>query len=132
MATILESITWSAEGENLKKHLGISGTAEDTRLQDWLEEAAEACHEELEGKNFVDAAGEDAPVPKSCRMGVFMYVKAMRDRWARSAGVTETKSATRGEKSSDEVDGELAMKMALPHLRRHVDDVTKLGSVSNG
>lgn len=79
--TVSAVITWADKEVALKAYLGISGTAEDTNLQLWLEASAEMADQYLE-RTFTYTAPEvpaDA-VPKNVEIGCYEFCKFIRER----------------------------------------------------
>jgi hypothetical protein len=96
-------MSWSNldDRRDLRVYLGIKpeDDSEDAVLQPWFESAITKGDLYLENP-FTDDLGADLPFPEPVRVGVWEYVKALRERHDSQAGVVSVKtgqlSETRG------------------------------------
>lgn len=116
MTTLAEYVTWATFESKLKTYLGVTGTAEDTQLEWYLEISAEMGDHYL-GREFLDSAGGDIDPPQNTVIGCFAYVKGIRDFQRHDGAVTEKKTASLTEKYGNIAkDGgqDLALRQARP------------------
>lgn len=133
MATAVDTYTFAAEGAALKLYLGITGTAEDTNLELWLDAAARKCDNLLKGEDFVDEDDVDIPHPAGIRLGVYEWVRAFR-QWFKTNRQADTTQKTTGPLRetfrADQVGVTLATSAAAHHWLDESDDISLWGSVA--
>ncbi len=95
MANIAATMSFATQGDRfaLKDYLGIApeDTGEDGRLEPWFNSAILTGDLYLENP-FTDDLGVDLPFPDTVRVGVWEYVKALRERYDSQAGLTSVKT----------------------------------------
>jgi hypothetical protein len=80
----------------LRDYLGADAT-EDTRLVAWYGAAIDWCDQKLSSRDFVDSAGADVNPPDACVIGVYEFVRVLRDYASREGGVKKVKTGAREE-----------------------------------
>lgn len=90
MTTVADSVSWDTHEDELKSYLGVSGSAEDTRLESLLRLAV------AQADLFIDGDLEDYDdAPQLVVDGVFEFVRLTREEdelAARTAGTTSVKT----------------------------------------
>lgn len=111
----------------LTGYLG-SASGEDDRIVLWFAAAIEAADNYM-AADFVDADDVDIDPPTETVIGVYEYVKALREYYPRGAGVAEVKTASLGEKYRDQVGAMAAYHAAIPYWKPWKTDLTTAGSI---
>ena len=104
MSTIASLMTWAACEAELKTALGISGSAEDGRLQLWLAAFAEQADSYVDGTSFTT-------LPTPVRLAVYSAVETFRARH-RSSGLSSASTAQLSENYAEAFAADAAFKSA--------------------
>lgn len=131
MATVVDTYSWGDQDDRhaLKAYLEIQpeDTTEDSMLEPWYTEALRKADEWLD-EPFVDSLGVDVPHPPGIIVGVWEYVKAMRDRYGNRSGAKSVKTGQLSETYGDGgYSGAAALKAAMKHWWPHKRDITVAG-----
>jgi hypothetical protein len=114
----------------LRNYLGAA-VSEDTLLTSWYSAAIGWCNQKLSERDFVDSDGLDEDPPDTVVMGVYEFVRVMRDYSRRpGAGIKKTKTGAREEEYGDNGMGviNVAGQASWPFLEPYCEDVTLFAS----
>lgn len=114
----------------IRVYLGAAAS-EDPILLAWYSAAVDWVSQKLSERDFVDSDGVDIQPPDACTIGVYEFVRFMRDYNARPAvGVKKVKTGAREEEYGDA--GVNAMigagQAAWPYIEPYVEDPTLFAS----
>lgn len=119
MANIAGNMAWDVDNpgdiHDLKAYLGIdkADLSEDARLRAWFLSAIEKGDKYLD-ESYTDSAGADLPLPETVRVGVWEFVKAIREGYLREAGIRSAKTDRMAESyAKDGFGGMIGLKAAL-------------------
>ncbi len=107
-----------------KTYVG-SADSEDAIISAWYTIAIEWCDNKMSSRDFVDSDGADLPPPAGTIIGVYEYVRAMRDVTGRGGGqgVTKIKTGDREEEYGGDGmigSGQSAGQAAWSHIEPYV------------
>jgi hypothetical protein len=114
----------------LRNYLGAAAS-EDTLLTSWYSAAIVWCNQKLSERDFVDSDGLDEDPPDTVVMGVYEFVRVMRDYSKRpGAGIKKTKTGAREEEYGDNGMNVTmqAGAAAWPYIEPYCEDVTLFAS----
>ncbi len=137
MANIAGNISWGVVTDHpdrlaLKAHLRIApeDKSEDANLEKWLNTAIQQLDIWLDNP-FVDDAGDDVALPEAVCLGVFEYVKVLRERYPKQAGTTSVKTGQLAETyGKGGKSGALALASALAQMPGHKISMLLAGTAS--
>ena len=86
MANLANTYSWTADQADVKEYLGIVGTDEDMVLELLYSSAIELGDQYL-GNPFTTDEGTDVVHPVSIRLGLYEFVKNMREHKAYKPGI---------------------------------------------
>ena len=131
MASLAETMDWASEDDqrDLRRYLGLApeDKSEDRSLEPWFRLAV------LQGdlwlaNDFKDAAGIDLGLPESVRVGVWEFVKSLRERSRKISGVKSVKTAQLAESYADQgISGLAGLAAAIPYWQPYKTDLTTAG-----
>lgn len=110
-------------------YLGEDKTS--VKLRAWYATAIDWCNEKMSNRDFVDSAGVDEDPPDAVVLGVYEFVRVMRDLAARPAtGIKKTKTGAREEEYGDAGMGStwIAGQAAWPYIEPYCEDPTLFAS----
>jgi hypothetical protein len=101
-------------------------------LRAWYATAIDWCNKKLSNHDFVDDAGASTNPPDACVLGVYEFVRVLKDYHERNS-VLARKTKTGGREEEHEVPGtagriSAAALAAWPYIEPYVSDVTLLAS----
>jgi hypothetical protein len=115
----------------LRDYLGATA-AEDAVLVAWYGAAIDWCDQKISSRDFVDSAGADIDPPDATVIGVYEFVRVIRDYAARgSVGVKRVKTGAREEEYFEAgTAGRVTQAgiAAWPYLEPYVEDPTLFAS----
>jgi hypothetical protein len=115
----------------LRDYLGAAAS-EDTLLTSWYSAAIGWCDQKLSSRDFVDSTGADEDPPDTVVLGVYEFVRVMRDYSKRpGAGIKKTKTGAREEEFFEAgTAGRVTAAgiAAWPYLEPYCEDVTLFAS----
>lgn len=97
MANIAGNMAWDLDDPGdifaLKSYLGIDKalTTEDFKLEQWFNTAIEKGDLYLDN-DFTDDDGNDITFPETVRLGVWEYVKSLKERHEKEAGLKSVRT----------------------------------------
>jgi len=125
VARIADSYPWPDARSDLKSYFGIApeDTADEAKLRLWFLTAVDSAELYVD-KDFVDSAGASIAPPAAITVGIYEYVRALRDSDQRASGVKAVKTGQLAETyAQDGIKGKLALLAALPFWRPYKRDL---------